>query len=450
VHSLTKSLLTTEQIKKIPTTSFMRMWCLGNSHAKIAAYYLNYAIRKNFLNRDDKQDALNQTQLKAAIQLLGTMGYLRGAIMKIGQLFANMPQMVGPELVEIFESLQFEAPPMHYSLIRELFLDELGKEPEEAFSWFEKRAFAAASLGQVHRARLHDGTEVAVKIQYPDIARTIVADFKALGLLLQTMRFKKDFQYLKAHVFDAREVFLREVDYLSEALYMERNRQFFEGSEIVVPRYFPEFTTKKVLTMEHLPGQHLQVFLAQNPPQSQRNHFGELISRALIHSFFRFQTIYADLHPGNFIFMQDGRLGFIDFGCFRQFSPERWRFEMESEEAMFCNDHDKVLQFLSRVSLHENASELEPTWVDLLRRQVDWVISPIMKKGPFDFADKDYVQDGVNLFKELFQNDSCGRMDCFYNWTNRALLGHRSLMYRLQCKFDYGALYRHEMQKMMS
>ncbi len=446
MHPLTKTLLLKEQTKKIPATSFMRLWCLGNSQARIAAYYLDYAIRKNFLHGDDQQKALNQTKLKAALQLLGTMGYLRGAIMKVGQLFANLPQIIGPELVEIFESLQFEAPPMHYSMIREVFLDELGKEPDEVFAQFEKRAFAAASLGQVHRARLHDGTEVAVKIQYPDIARTITSDFKTMGMLLQTMRLKKDFQYLKAHVLDAREVFLREVDYLSEASYMEKNRQIFTGTDIVVPRYFPDLTTKKVLTMERLPGQHLQSFLAQNPSQDKRNHFGELISRSLVQSFFRFRTIYADLHPGNFLFMEDGRLGFIDFGCFQQFSQERWRFEQESEKAMFCHDRDKTLQFLARISFHKSTDELDPNWAEMMLRQVQWVIRPIVAEGSFDFADKDYVAEGVSLFKELMQNGN-GRVDCFYNWTNRAILGHRSLMYRLQCKFDYRSIYLHEMRQ---
>jgi aarF domain-containing kinase len=447
MHPLASALLSKEQMKKIPATSFMRLWCLGNSQARIAVYYLDYVIRKNFLHGDDKQKALNKTKLKAALQLLGTMGYLRGAIMKVGQLFANLPQIIGPELVEIFESLQFEAPPMHYSMIREVFLDELGKEPEEVFDHFEKRAFAAASLGQVHKARLHDGTEVAVKIQYPDIARTITSDFKTLGMLLQTMRLKKDFQYLKAHVLDAREVFLREVDYLSEASYMEKNRQIFTDTDIVVPRYFPDLTTKKVLTMELLPGQHLQSFLAQNPSQDKRNHFGELISRSLVHSFFRFRTIYADLHPGNFLFMEDGRLGFIDFGCFQQFSQERWLFEQESEKAMFCNDRDMILQFLAKISFHDTTDELDPDWVEMMLRQIQWVVRPIMTDGPFDFADKDYVAEGVCLFKELIKNSN-GRLDCFYNWTNRAILGHRSLMYRLQCKFDYRSMYLHEMRQL--
>lgn len=445
-----QQILEKEQTRRIPVTSLMRMWSLGNSHAKIAAYYLSYILRSSLLDSDAKQKARNQVKLKSALQLLGTMGYLRGAVMKMGQLLANLPQIVGPEMVEIFESLHFEAPPMHYSLIREVFLDELGKEPEELFLFFDRTAFAAASLGQVHRARLHDGTEVAVKIQYPDIGRTIQADFKTLGTLLQAMRFKDDFQNLTAHVIDARDVFLKEVDYLNEASYMEENRKVFSGTDIVVPQYFPTLSTRKVLTMEYLPGQHLRDFLEQNPTQDQRNHFGELISYSLIRSFFTFRTIYADLHPGNYIFMDDGRLGFIDFGCFRRFSVERWQFEMESEEAMLQGDKDGILRFLTGVARCNRKEELDPDWAEMSLRQVDWVVRPIATKGSFDFADEAFVQEGVELFREMFSHGSYGRMDCFYNWTNRALLGHRGLLFRLKSKFDYRSMYLQEMHRAMS
>jgi hypothetical protein len=144
--------------------------------------------------------------------------------------------------------------------------------------------------------------------------------------------------------------------------------------------------------------------------------------------------------------MEDGRLGFIDFGCFQQFSRKRWRFEQESEKAMFCNDRDKIIEFLAGISFHETTDELDPDWVEMMLRQVQWVVRPIVTEGPFDFADKDYVTEGVGLFKELLQNGN-SRLDCFYNWTNRAILGHRSLMYRLQCRFDYRSMYLHEMRQ---
>ncbi|WP_051305758.1 ABC1 kinase family protein [Desulfogranum mediterraneum] len=445
MHPVLDTSLTKISCRRIPSSSLIRSWCLGSTNARLAATYISYAIQKNFLAKDQQELAASRAKLKAAIQLFGTMGYLRGAVMKVGQLLANLPQVMDRELIEIFESLQFEAPPMHYSLIREVFLDELGREPEELFASFDRQAFAAASLGQVHRARLADGTRVAVKIQYPDMARTIESDFKTLGLLLKTIRFKESYRYLFAHILDAKEVFSRELDYLSEAAYMERNRRLFAGTEIVVPRSFPDYSSKRVLTMEYLPGKHLPAFLGADPGQEQRNHFGRLISLALVRSFFRCKTVYADLHPGNFIFMADGRLGFLDFGCFRRFSPQRWQVQADSEEAMFSQDQDKLRDFLARLSFHDSPEELDPQWVELMFRQIQWVVSPITTRGPFDFADGAYVAEGVELFKESLVL-GYSRTDSFYNWLNRAILGHRSMMYRLGSVFDYSRLYLEEMR----
>ncbi len=439
-------ILTKVQTQKIPASSFLRMYSLGSSHAKIAAQYFSYAIRKHFVEDEKKKLLKNHFYLKSALQLLGTMGYLRGAIMKAGQLLANLPQIMPQELVEIFESLQFEAPPMHFSLIREVFLDELGKEPEEIFSFFERKAFAAASLGQVHRARLHNGKAVVVKIQYPNIAQTIDADMKALSLLLQTMRFTKDFHYLCLHVQDARKVFLKEVDYLSEASFMEKNRKLFAKSQIVVPEHYPEFSTKRILTMDYLPGKHLQYFLAGTPSQSKRDHFGALISYSLVHSWFCFRTVYADLHPGNYILMDDGRLGFIDFGCYRQFGEDRWRLQIESELAMFNNDQEKLMHFMAKVAMHDDPRDLGSEWVNLFLRQMRWAIAPVIAAGPFDFANKEFAEQSADLMKETIKKGYV-RNDSFYNWSNRAIIGHRALMYRLRAKVDYSALYHQEMAR---
>lgn len=446
MSKVARPMVSREQSKRVPASSFLRVCSLSSSQAKIAAYYFSYVLRRQFAEDEKRKLLKNHFYLKSTLQLLETMGYLRGAIMKAGQFLANLPQIMPHDLIELFESLQFEAPPMHFSLIREVFLDEFGREPEEIFSFFDKKAFAAASLGQVHRARLHDGREVAVKIQYPNIAQTIDADLKALSLLLQTMRFTKDYQYLCLHVQDAREVFLQEVDYVAEASFMERNRKLFAGSKIVVPRSYPEFSGKRILTMDYLPGKHLQGFLAGNPSQARRNHFGELISYSLVHSWFRFRTVYADLHPGNYIMMDDGRLGFIDFGCYRVFNEERWKMEIDGEIAMFNNNREQLMQFFTKFTMHDHPEELDPDWVELAIRQMQWVIAPILTKGQFDFADKAYAELGATLLKETIKSGYV-RTDSFFNWSNRAILGHRALMYRLRSKLDYSALYSGEMEK---
>ncbi len=166
--------------KKVPVSSLSRIWTLGSLQAKVTAGYLAYWLRSRFSDAEEKQRLKSEAHLAAALQLFGTMGYLRGAVMKVGQMLANLPEVVPEEFAEVLSALHFEAPPMHYSLVREVFLDEFGREPEELFAFFDQKAFAAASLGQVHRARLHSGEEVAVKISTqasPERSRVTCAPF---------------------------------------------------------------------------------------------------------------------------------------------------------------------------------------------------------------------------------------------------------------------------------
>ncbi|HEV3025542.1 MAG TPA: AarF/UbiB family protein, partial [Pirellulales bacterium] len=178
--------------RPVPVGSLARLWTLGTLQAKIAAAYLAYWVRCGFLSSDEAARRLNDTHLAAAIKLLGGMSYLRGAIMKVGQVLAHYPKVLPAQYAEALARLHFEAPPMHYSLLREQVRNELGRDPEELFESFETRAFAAASLGQVHRARLRSGEPVAVKIQYPNIACTIRSDFRNLSAVFLPMRLTAD------------------------------------------------------------------------------------------------------------------------------------------------------------------------------------------------------------------------------------------------------------------
>ncbi|MCH7812465.1 MAG: AarF/ABC1/UbiB kinase family protein, partial [Planctomycetes bacterium] len=175
--------------RRVPTGRLSRFWILGTLQAKIAAAYAAWWIRSGYATANERERMLNETHLKAAMKVLAGMGYLRGAIMKLGQILANYPDVVPQEFAETLGRLQFQAPPMHFSLLREFVRAELGDDPEALFDDFETTAFAAASLGPVHRARLKgSGRLVAVKIQYPNIGRTIRDDFRNFQALVTPMR----------------------------------------------------------------------------------------------------------------------------------------------------------------------------------------------------------------------------------------------------------------------
>ncbi|MEJ2201211.1 MAG: AarF/UbiB family protein, partial [Desulfuromonadaceae bacterium] len=242
-----------------PVSSFSRLWLLGSLQAKVTCGYLAYWLRSRFAGTERKEALKNEAHLAAALRLFGTMGYLRGAVMKVGQMLAGLPEVLPEEFSEVLAALHFQAPPMHYALIRELFLDEFGR----VFASFERQAFAAASLGQVHRARLPSGQEVAVKIQYPDIARTIRSDLRNLRLLLQPMRMSRDWPYLLEKLADIEQMLEMETDYRQEADFTTEIRALFPPAEgIVIPEVFQDFSTQRVLTTAYLPGLHLNQYLA--------------------------------------------------------------------------------------------------------------------------------------------------------------------------------------------
>jgi predicted unusual protein kinase regulating ubiquinone biosynthesis (AarF/ABC1/UbiB family) len=178
-------------------------------------------------------------------------------------------------------------------------------------------------LGQVHRAVLQSGRELAVKVQYPGIRTAIRSDFKSLGALLLPARLSKAWDSLKGQFEDVRRVIEQETDYRHEARSLRRARALFRDDDmIVVPRVYDEYSTSRVLTMEYVDGVHIHAYLAENPSQESRDDFGAKIYLASARLFYAGRLLYADPHPGNYLFRADGRLGLIDFGCVRPYDDE--------------------------------------------------------------------------------------------------------------------------------
>jgi predicted unusual protein kinase regulating ubiquinone biosynthesis (AarF/ABC1/UbiB family) len=425
--------------RRVPLGALQRLGTLGALQAQIFLAYTSWWVRSWFRSAERSQQALVETHLRVALQLLAGMSYLRGVVMKAGQMLANLPGVVPDQIVDALENLHFQAPPMHFALLREHVRNELGGEPEEVFARFDTRPFAAASLGQVHRARLKSGEEVAVKVQYPGIGTTIRSDFRNLFALMTPLRVSKDWENVKAQLEDLRRVLEWETDYEQEAQFQRKARSLFrEDDRILVPRVYEQHSTRRVLTMELVQGVHIHDFLASNPAQELRDQFGALIIRAWDRLFFASHVNYADLHPGNFLFQSDGRLGMLDFGCVRPFSDREWELMRLAMRAIDGNREEQLRYAKRSVALGEN-DPIDPEHQRLLEKLIEWTWRPGRHRGPFDFGDGQFLREGAEIFQELTRKRlTRGEPLCVF--AARMFFGLFAMLYRLRARVDRRAI----------
>lgn len=425
--------------RPVPVGAFRRLRVLGTLQAQIGAAYFFLWLRGWLKSAPDKERMRAETQWSTAVRVLDTMSYLRGATLKIGQLLANFPDIVPHAFVETLERLHFDAPPMHWSLLSEMVHNELGGAPEVRFAAFDRQAFAAASMGQVHRACLTSGEDVAVKIQYPGIARTIREDFRNLLLFLLPARFNRDWESMRQQFEDLRIRLDRETDYAQEADMQERVRRLFrEEDEIVVPRVHRELSTNRIITMDYLPGETIDQFLARSPSQAERNHFARLILRGWYRMLYAARLFYADIHPGNFLLLKDGRVGLIDFGFMLELDDDLWEHFRRIDRPQSTGSRAERIAGMREWHLIDDDAEYREL-LDLGERMCDWHWRCRYCGGEFDFGDEADFRRGVDIFVAMSRK-RCARGRPCQLVIARQTFGIRALLYRLKAKLDVKSL----------
>jgi predicted unusual protein kinase regulating ubiquinone biosynthesis (AarF/ABC1/UbiB family) len=257
--------------------------------------------------------------------LFQAMGQLRGTALKVSQILSMdssfLPEGVRRELARACH----QATPLNRALVGRVFRQSFGQEPEALFTRFEPQAFAAASLGQVHRAELAGHGPVAVKVQYPGIATTIASDMRLLRTTLRALAHSDlplpGDVVVERVLEEIERTLLHEVDYLHEARQLQWFAEHAALPGIVLPQPIASHSRAQVLTQQYLHGLHLADWLRTDPTQAQRNQAGQWLWDWFMHCTFDLGHMHADLHPGNFLFLPDGQLGVLDFGCTRQLSP---------------------------------------------------------------------------------------------------------------------------------
>lgn len=308
-----------------------RLGALGTRAIPMATEAMRRSVfgrREDAEEERKAQERVVQNAKKTAEAMLKTLGEMKGLPLKLGQMASYIDGLAPPgyeeKFQEILKKLQAKAPPLSREAAVKVVTKELGP-PTEVFAEWEDDPFAAASIGQVHRATTKGGDRVAVKVQYPEIDKAIENDLKSLSLL-ETMIAPIGRKYQSKEVFEEiRAVFLAELDYGREAENAETYRKIHDGDDaIVIPKVFHALSTRRVLTSELIGGVDYATF-CKDASQEERNATSATIWRFMFRALFKHGWLYADPHPGNYRFLGGGSVAFLDFGCIKVLPPELLR-----------------------------------------------------------------------------------------------------------------------------
>ena len=278
-----------------------------------------------------------------AEDLKAILGGLKGPLMKVAQFLSTIPDALPPEYAAELAQLQANAPPMGWAFVRRRMTTELGAGWESRFAEFGREAAAAASLGQVHRARLTDGREVACKLQYPDMPSVVEADLRQVRLAL-SIYHRVDNALQNEEIYKELSERLREeLDYVREAAQMRLYGLMLKDvPTATVPAPVMEATTARLLTMTWLPGRALQSVLDTDPPLEVRNDIARALFTAWYVPLYRFGVIHGDPHLGNYQVRDDNGINLLDFGAIRVFRPHFLRGVIDLFEAVRDGDEEKA------------------------------------------------------------------------------------------------------------
>ncbi len=367
-----------------PVTKGRRLLRLASMTARVAGGYAKSRVKAVFQSSEDAERERAQTHQKSGELIAKTLGDLKGAVMKVGQMASIARDILPREIAEALGTLQREAPPMPFEVIAEQIEKELGSSPHSLYRRFDRTPFAAASIGQVHRAQTDDGREVVVKVQYPGVDEAVDSDLAHLRLAFRAsglIKVKK--QALDALMNELRARLHEELDYCNEA----DNVRFFgdyyrSRPHVVIPEVVGERSSQRVLTLSYEPGEHIDE--VHDFPQEIRDELGATMFRVMADQIFELGVIHADPNPANFAYRRDGTIVFYDFGCVKRLDPDVVAAYRATIKSGLDEDYEGVEAGLRRLG----ARNLDgpPVPFDYYKMWRDIFARPFVGDAPFDYG----------------------------------------------------------------
>ncbi|MDQ6774847.1 MAG: AarF/ABC1/UbiB kinase family protein [Actinomycetota bacterium] len=349
---------------KIPTSRVGRTAKIGGLAAGQAIRQASTRAANVARSPEGREVALERRQIEAAEQIVTALGTMKGAAMKVGQVMSFLdvglvPEEYREEFQHKLAALRDAAPTVSFKDMRRVIEDEFEDPLDEVFAEFDEEPIAAASIGQVYRARLHDGRPVAVKVQYPGVAAAVRADMQNLGLILRLAKRIAPGLDPKAIGEEIRDRIHEELDYELEAQNQRTLGRIFRGHPfIVVPQVVTSLSRERVLVTEYVEGTGFEEL--KGYPQEERDRIGEILFRFYFGCLYRHHQFSGDPHPGNSMLLEDGRMAFYDFGLFKRMPPGSVELEMAVQRAVIEGDAETVMRLGSETGFFPDPDRFQP------------------------------------------------------------------------------------------
>jgi predicted unusual protein kinase regulating ubiquinone biosynthesis (AarF/ABC1/UbiB family) len=363
--------------EKIPTSRVRRTATVASLAAGEAVKQFGTRAANVTRGEEASEEAMGRRQLETAKQIVAALGTMKGAAMKLGQVmsFLDMglvPEQHREEFQRELAKLRDAAPTVSFKQMRKVIEDDLEESIDDVFASFEQEPIAAASIGQVYRATLTDGRDVAVKVQYPGVASAVRADMQNLDMIMRLLKRMTPGLDVKAITKEVRERIIEELDYELEAQNQRALARIFDGHPfIVVPGVISSLSRERVLVSEFVEGVGFEELKGRE--QAERDRIGEIVFRFFLGCLYRHRQFSGDPHPGNFLLLDDGRVAFLDFGLFKRLEAGPVDLELAAQRAVAEGNAIALHRLLAESGFLPDPERVDPEHLlDFVQSAIWW------------------------------------------------------------------------------
>jgi predicted unusual protein kinase regulating ubiquinone biosynthesis (AarF/ABC1/UbiB family) len=424
-----------KEFEKIPVTKVQRATKFITTGAKIGTNYLKH-YGKKLVNPDLTRDQLHEDN---ATDIYDSLSELKGSALKVAQMLSMDKNLLPQAYQQKFAMAQYSAPPLSYPLVVKTFQSHFGKGPEQIFDTFTHKAVNAASMGQVHQATIK-GKKFAVKIQYPGVADSVKSDLAMVKPIALSM-FKLNPVEYDEFIQEVETRMMEETDYdLELKRSMELSKKTAHIDNVVFPKYYPEYSSSRILVMDWLEGKPLGEVINKNMPKQVAQDLGQAMWDFYHFQMHELKAIHADPHPGNFIVTKDNQLGIIDFGCVKVIPDDFYNIYFRLlDKDLLTNKKKKEEVFYKLRFIYPDDTAKDKAFFLELFSKLDELLARPFQHEVFDFSDKKYFDtmfafgEQVANMKELRQSKKPrGMRDAIY--INRTYFGLYNILHDLGVK----------------